>query len=273
MGSAGTSSNSIEPHWFSRNPSKAWGEKFFLCYLPFFFALNAGKQAFGWLDAGNLWQLGQNLLMLAPLYVIPFFIRDETSLGRKWYQTYWFKFNVWIYIFAFVATYFFTEYFFDVLGMVYDFPRVTLYFDAALVGSGQQHVPLGMYFNGAAFFVVYHTLAIIVLRRIRTSRFNTGPVFVVIATVACAYFFAWAETRLVATDANKPYFYYQDLAWMLQSGSAFYACYFVVSFPFVYRLDEEPDVNWSLGRTSIDALAAAMLAFFLLDLATHVLGR
>ena len=99
-------------YWFSRNPSKAWAEKFFLCYLPFFFALNGGKQAFGWMDAGNLWHVGQNVLMLAPLYVIPLLIRDERSLGRRWYQTYWFKFNLWIYLFAFIATYFFTEYFF-----------------------------------------------------------------------------------------------------------------------------------------------------------------
>jgi cycloeucalenol cycloisomerase len=253
-------------YWFSRNPSKAWGEKFFLCYLPFFFALNAGKQAFGWMDAGNLWHVGQNILMLAPLYIIPFLIRDETSLGRKWHQTYWFKFNLWIYIFAFVATYFFTEYFFDVLGMVYYFPQVSWYWDSALLGSGEQRIPLGMYFNAAAFFVVYHTVAFIVMRRILTSRINKGWPVAIAVIVCAAFFFAWAETRLVATDANKPFFYYKDLAWMLSYGSGFYACYFLVSFPFAVRIDEEEGDNWPLSKVIIEALAASMVAFFLLDL-------
>ena len=260
-------------YWFSQNPSKAWGEKFFLAYLPFFFALNAGKQLFGWMNVGTVWHIAQNVLMLAPLYLIPLLIRDESSLGRRWYQTYWFKMNVWIYIFAFIATYFFTEYFFDVLGMVYNFPQVTLFFDSVLLGSGEQRIPLGMYFNAAAFFVVYHTLAVIVLRRIRTSRINTGFIALAAVTLVTAYFFAWAETRLVATDSNAPYFYYRDLPWMLHYGSVFYACYFVVSFPMVYRLDEAEGENWPLSRVCIDALAASMLVFVLLDIAMRFIGR
>ncbi|MGI9288081.1 MAG: hypothetical protein ACR2P1_22040 [Pseudomonadales bacterium] len=258
-------------YWFSKNPSKAWGEKFFLCYLPFFFFLNVGKQAFGWMDAGNLWHIGQNIIMLAPLYIVPLLIHNETAFGRRWFQTYWFKFNVWNYVFAFAATYFFTEYFFDVLGMVYHFPQVSLYWDAVLVGSGEQKIPLGMYFNAAAFFVVYHSLAFVFMRRIFTSRLNIGPWVVVIVTVVFAYFFAWAETRLVATDANKPFFYYKDLGWMLKYGSAFYACYFLVSFPFAYRIDEAADENWPLSKVIVEALAASMLVFFLLDIITPLI--
>ena len=258
----------MQGYWFSKNPSKAWGEKFFLCYLPFFFLLNGGKQAFGWLDAGNAWHVGQNILMLAPLYVVPLLIRDETKLGRKWFETYWFKFNLWIYIFAFFATYFFTEFFFDVLGMIYYFPQVSWYWDSNLLGTGEQRVPLGMYFNAAAFFVVYHTVAFILMRRILTSRLNVGPWVNVIVIAVGAWFFAWAETRLVATDANKPYFYYADLEWMLAYGSGFYACYFLVSFPFAYRIDEAEQENWPLSKVVIESLAASMLAFFLLDVAS-----
>ena len=252
-------------YWFSKNPSKAWGEKFFLCYFPFFFALNASKQVFGWMNAGTTWHILQNVLMLAPLYVIPILIRNEASLGRKWYETYWFKFNLWIYIFAFFATYFFTEYFFDVLGMVYHFPRVSLYWDANLLGSGEQRIPLGMYFNAAAFFVVYHSVAFVVMRRILTSKLNVGRWVSVPVILGCAYFFAWAETRMVATDANKPYFYYEDLAWMLAYGSGFYATYFLVSFSFAYRIDEGADENWPLRKIILEALAASMIVFFLLD--------
>lgn len=260
-------------YWFSNNPSKAWAEKFFLYYLPFFFALNAGKQAFGWMNAGTAWHIGQNVLMLLPLYLVPFLIRDETGLGRKWYESYWFKANLWIWIFAFFATYFFTEYFFDVLGMIYYFPQVSLYFDSQLLGTGEQRAPLGVYFSGAAFFVVYHNLAIICLRRIRTSRLNVGRAAWAVMVVVAALFFAWAETRLVATDKNAPFFAYEDLTWMLKYGSVFYACYFVVSFPMFYRLDEAELDNWPLSKVCTEALATSMMVFFLLDIASRFISR
>jgi hypothetical protein len=44
------------------------------------------------------------------------------------------------------------------------------------------------------------------------------------------------------------------------------------SSPIVYRLDENPEDDWSLSRVVIEALAAGMLVFFLLDLATMVIG-
>ena len=99
-------------HWFSKNPSKAWAEKFFLAYLPLFFILNGAKQAFGWMNVDTFWHITQNLALLLPLYIIPFLIRDEADLGRRWFETYWFKANIWIFIFVFACTYFFTEYFF-----------------------------------------------------------------------------------------------------------------------------------------------------------------
>ena len=68
-------------------------------------------------------------------------------------------------------------------------------------------------------------------------------------------------------------FYYRDLPRMLRWGSLFYACYFFVSFPMIYRLDEEPGNNWSLGRTCVEALAAGMLVLFLLDGVTRFVGR
>ena len=43
-------------YWFSKNPSKAWGEKFFLIY-------NAIVTQLGWLNVGNFWHITQNILM------------------------------------------------------------------------------------------------------------------------------------------------------------------------------------------------------------------
>ena len=81
--------------WFSDNPSKAWGEKFFLAYTPLWMA---GMAALMFSGAGGSWgDLGLNLAMLAiaaPALVVPALVRDERDIGRPWTRTYWFKFNL-----------------------------------------------------------------------------------------------------------------------------------------------------------------------------------
>src|SRR5207249_628233 len=142
-------------------------------------------------------------------------------------------------------------------------------FDSALVGSGKQVVPIIMYPSAHYFFVTYHTTAVIVLRRVRTSPLGRHPLAVALAVAAAAWFWAWAEIRLTTEPSIADQFRYEDMAWALRWGAVFYACYFIVSFPMVYRLDEEPAARWTLGRTAIDALAAGMLVFTLLDLVTR----
>ena len=67
-------------------------------------------------------------------------------------------------------------------------------------------------------------------------------------------------------------FRYEDLPWALRWGALIYACYFIVSFPLVSRLDERPGEAWSVGRTVVESLAAGMLTFILLDLVTACVG-
>jgi len=67
-------------------------------------------------------------------------------------------------------------------------------------------------------------------------------------------------------------FRYEDLPWALRWGALIYACYFIVSFPMVSRLDERPGEAWSVGRTVVESLAAGMLTFILLDLVTACVG-
>lgn len=256
-------------YWFSRNADKAWGEKFFLAYIPYFFGLNYAKQLMGWMNVNTFWHITQNLALLLPLIIIPAIFRPAIT-GRAWWDNYAVKMVLWIFVYNFVGTYFGCEYFFDVLGMVYNFPQVTLTLDSALVGSGQQVIPIGMYFNAPAFFVVYHTLAVLMMRRVRTI--DTGalkPVLTVVTVVAVAYLMAFLETRLVATDANKPYFYYRDLPWMLKYGSMFYACYFLPSFPLVFGLEEKEGERWPVRKIILEALAAGVLVLILIDFATH----
>ena len=262
------------PRWFSANPSKAWGEKFFLAYTPFWIACMGALMTAG---SGKHWgDLALNLAMLvifAPLLVVPALVRDERGLGRHWWQTYWFKLNVWIGIYAGIGSYFGTEYFFDVLGMVYNYPQLSWRADSALLGSGTQTVPFIMYPSAHFYFVTYHTIGVIVLRRVRTSELGNAPWLWPVVVLVAAYGFAWAETFAMTNGSIAEQFTYRDLPRMLRWGSLFYATYFVVSFPMIYRLDERPGEDWPLRRVAVEALAAGMLMLFLLDALTHFVGR
>jgi cycloeucalenol cycloisomerase len=271
-------------YWFSRNPDKAWGEKFFLSFIPFFFVYNGVIQKMGWLDVGNFWHVTQNLLMWIPYcLLLPAWLRRDHSV--RWRDSYWFKFNLYMFVYVFFVTYFHTEYFFSVLGIRYRFPQVTLYFDSALVGPDEktamaayQKIPLGMYFNAVAFFIVYHTAAVICMRRVRTLSLNAAPalraLLWLITVAAASYFFAWAETFLYVNNPQAmKNVWYVDMPRMLSIGSACYALYFIVSFPNVYRLDEaERGERWSLSRCVIEAGFTSMLIMLLLDLFTWVAG-
>ncbi len=273
----------IPGYWFSCNPDKAWAEKFYLGFIPVFLVYNGVIQRMGWLDVGNFWHLAQNIGMWVPYCVLlPAWLRRHS--GVRWNESYWFKFNLYMFVYVFFATYFHTEYFFSVLGIRYRFPEVTLYLDSALLGPDEktamarfEKVPLGMYFNAVAFFIVYHTASVICMRRIRTLTPDVPKamrhVLWIITVAATAYFFAWAETFLYVNSAAKNNVWYVDMPRMLSLGSACYALYFIVSFPNVFRLDEEPSAaRWSLSRCVIEASAVSMIILLLLDLFAWVVG-
>jgi len=262
-----------DPRWFSDNPSKAWGEKFFLAYSPLWMGLMASVMGFGLTDEIGEWGfMAIGIAVAAPLIMVPALTRDERPIGRRWYQTYWFKANLYIAVFNFAANYFGSEYFFDVLGMVYDYPMIELNFDATLVGSGEQNVPVIMYLLTQAYFLTYHTTAVVVLRRIRTSGLPIGAVLWPVLLFVVAYFWAWMETRAMANPWIESQFYYKDMERMLAYGSLFYSLYFIASFPIFYYLDEGRDTNWSLKKTASAALSASMIMLFFLDFAAAVFG-
>jgi hypothetical protein len=274
---------SIPGYWFSKNADKAWAEKFFLIFIPIFFGYNALIQKMGWLDVGNFWHIAQNLIMWLPYCVIlPLLLRR--SSGVAWQQSYWFKFQVYMTVYIFFATYFHTEYFFDVLGIRYRFPDVTLYLDSYLLGPDEQtaaqefkKIPVGMYLNAIAFFTVYHTASVVCMRRVKTLALNVSPLLQkllwVVIVAATAYFFAWAESYFYITGEAAKNVWYVDLPRMLRLGSVFYALYFIVSFPNVYRLDEDADgERWSISRTIIEASFVSMVVLLLLDLFTWAVG-
>ncbi len=271
------------PYWFSRNADKAWAEKFFLTFVPVFFLYNGVVQSAGWLDTNNSWHIAQNIGMWIPYCVLlPAWLRRHS--GVPWRESYWFKFNLYMFVFVFLVTYFHTEYFFDLLGLRYRFDDVTLYFDSALIGPDEataaadyKKVPLGMYLNAVAFFIVYHTVAIVCMRRVQTMTLGWGAgaqraAWIVIVGVA-SLFFAWAETRLYITQSASTNVWYVDLEAMLLWGSVFYSMYFLVSFPNVFRMDEKmSEVRWTLSRTVLEACAAGAISLLLLDLWANFIG-
>jgi cycloeucalenol cycloisomerase len=269
--------------WFSANPDKAWAEKLYLLFIPVFLAYNATMQWTGWLDAGTFWHVVQNLGMWVPYcLLLPAFLRRNA--GVPWHESYWWKLNLYMTVWVFFATYFHTEYFFELLGLRYRFPEVSVYFDSALVGpdeataaSAWKKVPPGMYLNSVAFFLVYHSAAVVCMRRVRhfTLGLGTGArrAAWVAIVAAAALFFAWGETWLYITEDAAANVWYVDVPAMLRFGSIFYAMYFIVSFPNVYRLDEDPDAPpWSLSRTVIEACFVSMVSLLLLDLWANFVG-
>ncbi|HKY91215.1 MAG TPA: hypothetical protein VJM11_09245 [Nevskiaceae bacterium] len=270
-------------HWFSKNPDKAWAEKFFLAFLPVFVVFNTVVQQMGWLDTGNFWNVAQNVLMWVPYCVLlPWWLRRNSGVPAL--KSYWLKFNVYMAVYVFWATYFHTEYFFSTLGIRYHFPEVTWYFDSILLGPDEstalathQKIPPSMYLNAIAFFIVYHTCSVVLMRRARTLT-PTAPLLVrrvlwVVTVAVTAFFFAWAETFFYVNDGIKAFVWYVDMPRMLSIGSVCYMLYFLVSFPNVYRLDEDENgERWTVSRAVIEASFVSMVILFLLDVFTWIVG-
>jgi cycloeucalenol cycloisomerase len=274
---------SVGSAWLSANPDKAWAEKLFLLFIPVFLGYNALIQQMGWLDVGTFWHVTQNFAMWIPYCVLlPAWLRRES--GVPWHESYWFKLNLYMAVWVFFATYYHTEYFFELLGLRYRFPEVGVYFDSALVGPDEataasewKKVPPGMYLNSIAFFLVYHSAAVVCMRRVRRLTLGWGAAaqragwMAIVGTTAL--FFAWAETWLYITEDAAANVWYVDVPAMLRYGSIFYAMYFVVSFPNVFRLDEDPDApRWTLSRTVIEACFVAIVSMTLLDLWANFVG-
>lgn len=256
--------------WFSANPDKAWVEKFFLAYTPVWMASMAIMMVTGWdREFGDTGLLLHAFGTALPALLIPALIARRYT-GKPWREAYWLKANLYLAVFGFFGNYFGSEYFFDVLGMVYVYPNATTNLDATLVGSGQQKVPLIMYAYTHVYFMTYHATANIVLRRLRALPGGTllfpGFVFVI------GYFWAFMETKAMANPLIAQSFYYQKMELMLAYGSAIYALYFIASFPIWYFLDEKPGRGWSLSQTVAGGLSASMLTFYLLDFAARWIG-
>jgi cycloeucalenol cycloisomerase len=62
----------------------------------------------------------------APCFVLPPLLQGAADRARPWHDRFWVKANVWIAIFSHIGNYFWTHYFFNLLGAAYTFPAHVL---------------------------------------------------------------------------------------------------------------------------------------------------
>ncbi|KAH9608234.1 hypothetical protein KSS87_015047 [Heliosperma pusillum] len=177
-------------------------------------------------------------------------------------EYYWSVASLWIILFSYVGNYFWTHYFFKVLGASYTFPSWKM-----------NDVPHTTFLLTHVCFLFYHVASNMTLRRLRYAladvpekiRWCIEGAWI----LALSYFIAYLETIAIA---NFPYYEFVDREAMYKVGCLFYAIYFVVSFPMFLRIDEKPGDKWDLARVAVDALGAAMLVTIILDLWRIFLG-
>ncbi|KAM7273850.1 hypothetical protein ACFE04_028514 [Oxalis oulophora] len=250
--------------WLAPNPSKRWGEIFFLCYTPFWLTLCLGIVVPFKLyeNFTELEYLLLGLISALPSVLVPMLFPGKADRHLDWRCRYWVKATLWIMIFSYVGNYFWTHYFFKVLGASYTFPSWRM-----------NDIPHTTFLLAHVCFLFYHVTSNIILRRVRNFVAGWPDKLQWIAQVACilvfSYFIAFLETFAIA---NFPYYEFVDRRSMYTVGSLFYAIYFFVSFPMFMRIDEKPGDPWDLSRVAIDSLGAAMLVTIILDLWRIFLG-
>jgi len=254
-------------YWFSKIPSKNWSEKFFLYWSLVWitvFSLIVATEAYKVFYDVEFFILG--LFVSMPCIIIPYFFPCAADKDKPLWDRYWVKANVWIALFGFVGNYFWTHYFFVLLGATYKFP----------VDFQLNQVPVFLYFVTHAYFISYHSATTPILRRYWTAFGGKKSVLKtagsVVIVFAMAYFTAFMEAW---TMEKVPYYAIQDRERMYTIGSAFYMIYFIISFPMYARIDEtgpQRNEKWSVSRTAIDSLASAMIVFCLCDFWRLIIG-
>ncbi|KAK9837459.1 hypothetical protein WJX81_004082 [Elliptochloris bilobata] len=242
--------------WFSSNQGKRWTEALFLAYSPFWITwalcIVVPLRLYERCDEAGYMAIG--LAAALPCVALPWALGGPER-SKPLGQRYWVKANLWVALFSFVGNYFWTHYFYDLLGAVYTFPSWQL-----------NGVPLPLYFMTHAYFCFYHALSNVVLRRVRRAVAGAQPPLAAAAFAAAVFALAYVTAFMeTATIAHFPYYTFKDRGRMYTLGSLFYAIYFFVSFPAFLAMDEGPRERWSLARAAGDALGAGMLVTILLD--------
>lgn len=111
--------------WLATNPAKRWTEDFFLRYslvwITWCLCILVPFQLYEDLDAWGY--LGIGLAAALPCFLIPALgLESAADAGKPFMEKYWVKANLWIAIFSFIGNYYWTHYFYNLLGAAYTFP-------------------------------------------------------------------------------------------------------------------------------------------------------
>lgn len=251
---------------FAADRSKAYFEAISLVWAPLsLVALLVGVFATGLHNYCDRYTyLLISVLLCVPGFVLPFVYPCEADRKQRFVERFWVKAALWIAIFSFYGNYFWTHYFYHMLGARY-------LFDAHRFND----VPVVCYLCTYFYFTFYFSLVNIVLRAV--SRFANRRVArrlrpLVWCTCVCALAYGTAVFEAVSIQ-HFPLYTYSDKKRFVTVGSIVYGLYFVVGFPMFFAIDENPQQKSSLYDVAINSLAATAIVTLLLDLWRMYIGN
>lgn len=238
----------------SENPAKRWFEKFALVYSLVWIAVvvvvMATRAPAGWRDLGHM-MFGVGVAL--PLWIAPLFAPQPAARQHA------LRFNLWVGLFSFLQCYFGSYLFFDVLGMEYHFKTTWEW----------NKTPVFLYFTTVAYFSTYYVIMSLAWRAVR--RRLSSRIAWTAALLVLGYLTAFAETAGMANDWLREFFFYRDKTFTLIYGSICYGTLFVLSLPFVFRIDEDSgDPPPTLPRLTLEVLGVNMLALVFYEIYRHV---
>lgn len=89
---------------------------------PFVPSALCGQWTLALQHLGKWGYLSLGLIAAPPCVLLPMLLQPAAERQKPWSQRYWVKANAWIAVFSFIGNYFWTHYFYRVLGASYTFP-------------------------------------------------------------------------------------------------------------------------------------------------------
>lgn len=249
--------------WFADDPSKAYYERLSLIWAPLsmliLLAGVLGTPLYKYCDRNSF--LAITLVGCLPGFVIPLFWPCKADRERPFSQRFWVKGTLWIAIFGFYGNYFWTHYFYEMLGAEYLFDSYRF-----------NDVPVICFLATFFYFTFYFNFINLLLRRI--ARFTADlPAYsrrLIWCTTILTFSYATAIFEAV-TIQHFPLYTYKEKEAFLFVGSIVYGVYFVVGYPMYFSLDEvyakPPSKPRSTAQDAVfNSLAATAIVTLLLDL-------